>query len=111
MMIDYTITVGNIVEIISILGGGMFALARVSSKIDVKIALLHQDFSTVKGDVIDMKSDIKRVNDVLVSLADLRGEINVLRARVTASNRDLSELRHGHGWVTGPTGIEREYGG
>jgi hypothetical protein len=108
-MIDYTITIGNIGEISSIIIGGMFALSRMRSTIGTKIALLHSDFSEVKSDVTEMKSEIKKVNEVLIHLADIRGEIRVLSTRITANETDIRELRHGHGWVTGTVGIDHEY--
>jgi hypothetical protein len=109
MMIDYTINAGQIAEIVSILGGGLFAVLRMSGKIDTKIALLHLDFTTVKDDMSAVKAKIEKVNDVLVSLADIRGELNVLRARMTALDQGLNELRHGDGWVQGRRGIDHEY--
>ncbi len=98
-MIDYTITIGNIAEITSIIIGGLVALSRMNATIGTKIALLHSDFSGVKNDVTDMKLEIKKVNEVLINLADIRGEIRVLSTRVTANESDLRELRHGHGFV------------
>jgi hypothetical protein len=63
-MIDYTITIGNIAEIASIIIGALFALSRMSATIGTKITLLHSDFSGVKSDVTDMKLEIKKVNEV-----------------------------------------------
>ena len=49
-MIDYTITIGNIVEIGSIIGGGLLALVT-----------LRNTVNNLKTDMTDMKTEIKKV--------------------------------------------------
>jgi hypothetical protein len=97
-MIDYTITIGNIIEIASIVGGGLAVLWT-----------LKADVTALKLDLTAMQTEIKKLGEILVNLADIRGEIRVLETRVTASEQDIRELRHGHGQVRGPAGLEREY--
>lgn len=98
MMIDYTISIGNIVEIGSILLGGCAVLWTLKS-----------DVKTLKRDFIAIQDEIKKLGDILVNLADIRGELKSLNTRVTASERDIRELRHGDGFVKGPRGVDREY--
>jgi hypothetical protein len=98
-VLDYTITIGNIVEIGSIIFGGLAVLWSIRS--DVKM---------LKNDVSLMQTEIKKLSDILVNLADIRGELRVLETRVTANEQDIRELRHGHGFVREPGGIDHEYG-
>ena len=97
-MIDYTITIGNIVEIGSIVFGGMAVLYT-----------LKGDVKTLKRDFDAIQKEIKKLGDILVNLADIRGDIKSLTTRVTTTEQDIRELRHGHGFVKGPTGVDREY--
>jgi hypothetical protein len=97
-MIDYTITIGNIIEIASIVGGGLAVLWT-----------LKADVTALKLDLTAMQTEIKKLGEILVNLADIRGEIRVLETRVTASEQDIRELRHGHGLLRGPAGQAREY--
>jgi hypothetical protein len=64
--LDLTITMGNIIEIAVLVGGGVMAV----SKFTTKFALFHADLTNVKTDVGDMKEDIKKVNELLVKTAE-----------------------------------------
>lgn len=105
MMIDYTITIGNIIEIGSIVGGGILVLWTLKADVNT----LKAGARSLKADLASMQIEIKKLGDILVNLADIRGEIKVLDTRITATEQDIRELRHGDGFVTGPRGIEREY--
>ncbi len=105
MNIDYTITIGNLIEIGSIVGGGILVL--LTLKTDVNF--LKDGARNLKKDILGMQGDIKKLGDILVNLADLRGEIKVHDTRITAAEQDIRELRHGEGFVRGPRGIDREY--
>ena len=56
-----------------------------------------------------IQSEIKKLGDVLIKMADIRGELKVMDTRLTACEQDVRELRHGEGFVRGARGIEREY--
>jgi len=96
MMIDYTIGMGNILEILSIVIGGIWVLVSIKS-----------DVGNVKVDVVLMQSEIKKLGDILVKIADMRGEIRVLDSRVAAAESDIREIRHGKGFIR--EAITREY--
>lgn len=100
MVIDYTITVGNIIEIGSILGGGVLVL--LTLKADV--SALKADGRAMREDFGEMQTEIKKIGEVLITQADQN-------RRIMHLEDDLRELRHGRGWVTGPHGIDREYTG
>ena len=82
-MIDYTITIGNIVEIGSIVFGGIAVLWTLRT--DVK--RLKVDFETIQ-------KEIKKLGDILVNLADIRGDIKTLTARVAMAEQDIREMKH-----------------
>jgi hypothetical protein len=97
-MIDYTITIGNIVEIGSIIGGGLAVLYT-----------LKGDVNTLKVDLASMQLEIKKLGDILVNLADIRGEMRVLGTRLSMAEQDIREMKHGEGFVQGPRGVDRVY--
>jgi len=90
-MIDYTITIGNIIEIVSIVGGGLAVLWT-----------LKGDVNTLKLDLASMQLEIRKLSDILVNLADIRGEMRVLGTRISMAEQDLREMKHGHGFIKGP---------
>lgn len=81
MNIDYTITIGNIGEVGTIVIGGIIALATMRNTI-----------KNLKDDMIDMKTEIKKVGEVLIKMAVTDTRLNNLEA-------DLRELKHGEGFV------------
>ena len=89
--VDYSITVGNMIEIGSILVGGLFALATIKSNVN-----------SIKIEVGEMQNEIKKIGDVLINQADQN-------RRIIHLEEDVRELRHGRGFVQGPRGIDREY--
>lgn len=91
--VDYSITVGNMIEIGSILVGGLFALATIKSNVN-----------SIKIEVSEMQTEIKKIGDVLINQADQN-------RRIIHLEEDVRELRHGRGFVQGPRGIDREYAG
>lgn len=91
MVIDYTITVGNIIEIASIVGGGCAVFITLKNSV-----------AELKKDVDGIQDEIKKIGDVLITQADQN-------RRILHLEDDVRELRHGHGFVRGTGGIDREY--
>lgn len=90
-MIEQTITVGNIIEIAVIIGGGLSFFITLRSTV-----------ANVKTEVAGMQLEIKKLADVITRMA-------VTDLRLTNVEQDIRELRHGRGWIQGPHGIDREY--
>lgn len=88
VMIEQTITIGNIIEIVSILAGGLTV------------------FVTLKNTVAHIKDDVNGMQFELKKLADVVTRMAVTDVRLTNLEQDIRELRHGHGFVQ----IDREYG-
>ncbi|KQW22806.1 hypothetical protein ASC80_05555 [Afipia sp. Root123D2] len=91
MVIDYTITIGNIIEIGSIVGGG-FAV----------FMTLKNNVANLKDDVTAMQDEIRELGKVLISIARFDEKISGLDKRVTAHDKEIYELRHGRGFIRGP---------
>lgn len=96
--IDYTITLGNMIEIASIIGGGLLVLIR-----------LNNNVVSLKTEVSGMQDEIKKLGEIMIAQADIRGELKGIGARLTTAEQDIREVRHGDGFVRGALGIDREY--
>ena len=90
-MIEQSITIGNIIEIGSILGGGIGVFVT-----------LRLTVANIKDEVSGMQTEIKKLADVITRMA-------VADVRLTNIEQDIRELRHGRGFVQGERGIDREY--
>ncbi len=92
---DLSITLGNLIEIGSIVGGGLIVLITLRS--DVKV--LREGARSLRAQLAAMQIEITALKDVLVDLAEVRGEIKALDVRVTGAEQDIRELRHGDGFI------------
>jgi hypothetical protein len=81
MIVDATITVGNIIEIGVIGGGGIIAIVTLRSTV-----------GNMKADLTDMKAELKKVGEVLIKMA-------VTDQRLSNVEQDIREIKHGHGFV------------
>lgn len=81
MVVDSTITIGNIIEIGTIAGGGLIA-----------IVMLKSTVGNMKDDLTDLKTEMKKVGEVLIKMA-------VTDQRLTNAEQDIRDLQHGHGFV------------
>jgi hypothetical protein len=70
---------------------------------------LSQKISSLEGSIAAIQAEIKKLGDVLIRMADMRGELRVHDTRITAVEQDVRELRHGEGFIRGSRGIDREF--
>lgn len=85
---DATITIGNIAEIISIIGGGFLVLVRMGGDIRV----MKADMSNLKTRVTDLNSSFEKLGIILTQVA-------VQDTRLVNLEKRLDELAHGRGFV------------
>ena len=100
MVIDYTISIGNIVQIGSILGGG-FAV----------FLTLKNNVVTLKEDVVAMQEEVKKLSEILIGMARFDEKLSNLDKRVTVHDHKIDDLQHGEGFVRTRhrPGIDGEY--
>jgi hypothetical protein len=90
MVIDYTITIGNIIEIGSIVGGGLAVFLTLKNNV-----------ATLKEDVLAMQDEVKELGKLLISVARFDEKLSNRDRRVTAHGREIEDLRRGNGFITG----------
>jgi ethanolamine ammonia-lyase small subunit len=80
-VIDYTVNVGHIIQILLIAGGGISALA-----------VMRNIVATLKADMSDMKSELRKLSEVLVVLA-------VTSKRLDNVEEDIRDMKNGRGFI------------
>jgi hypothetical protein len=97
--LDLTVNLGNLITIAGFIIGGWIFVWAMRSRLDI----LTIEIQVLKDNSSEQSKQLIEFAKALVNLA--RQE-----ERVSALDRRVDELRHGIGWVTGPKGIDREYG-
>jgi hypothetical protein len=91
VMIEQTITIGNIIEIVVIGAGGISVFVTMRNTV-----------ASIKREVDAMQTELKKLGEILIAQADMRGEMRVLDTRVLAIEGDIRDMQHGRGFITGP---------
>lgn len=91
MVVDATITVGNIIEI------GVIAVSGI-----VAIVTLRNTVGIMKSDLTELKSEMKKVGEVLVRM-------EATDRRLANAEQDIRDLRRGDGFIRGAHGVDKEY--
>jgi K+/H+ antiporter YhaU regulatory subunit KhtT len=98
LMVEQSITIGNIIEIVVIAAGGISVFATMRNTV-----------RNINSKVDDIQIEIKKLSDILIAQARFDVRLGGLEQRVSAHDRRLEELSHGEGFVRGRGGIDREY--
>lgn len=93
MTFDPSISFGAILNAVALIIGFSIAFTRIGGRID----LLSQRLGSVE--------------EVVKSTTAIRSEIAAMQERLTTAQRDITELRHGDGFITGHSrkGIDGQY--
>lgn len=100
MVVDYTITIGNLIEIGSIVGGGLLVLVT-----------LRNTVTGLKEDVTSIQYELRKMGDVLTKMAVAETRIDNADTRIARIESDIRDMRKGVGWVKGHHGVDGEYVG
>jgi predicted nucleic acid-binding Zn-ribbon protein len=92
MNVEYTMSIGDILQIGTIVIGGLGVVWALKS--DVK--LLKEGAKNLKDDLVQMQVEIKKLAEVLVNVESIRGDIRVVQARIAANEQDIREFRNRH---------------
>lgn len=87
-MIDWTINVASLVQIIVIAGGALAFILAVKG-----------DVSSVKDDIVDIKDELKQLRTVLTTQVDHDGRLARAEFDIREIRGEVKELRHGEGFV------------
>lgn len=88
MTVDWTISLGNILQIVSVLGGGLLVLVAI-----------RMDVQNLKSDVTSIKAELKKIAEVMVITARQDERLKSQDERIKSVERGLEDLRHGKGFV------------
>jgi len=79
--IDYTISIGSIAEVATLLGGGLVA-----------VGVMRNTVTHIKKRVDDMETELKEFSKALMQLAVQHNRLNNIE-------EDIRDLKHGRGFI------------
>lgn len=65
------------------------------------IVYIRTELTQLRADVTQIKDHQRLLMDAIKQLNTILTQIAVQEARLAMIEKDIDELRHGHGWVTG----------
>ena len=95
-MFDGSITASVLVQVAAYLVGCLVVF------VTLRVTVLQ-----LGKDVSELKTDIRELNKIVVATAVANQRISEVDQRVSAIEKDVRELRHGHGFVR--EALSREY--
>lgn len=98
MNIDWTISVGSLIQVAAIAGGGLLVLITMRNTVAV-----------LQRDVASIQVEIKKMGDILTKMAVAETRLDNTDTRLTNVERDVRDLRHGDGFIRSSRGIDKEY--
>lgn len=109
-MIDFTWNIGVIVQIAVLVLGGWAALVTLRNT----VATIKTDMEATKRDndkrFDGIQSELKKLGDILISMARFDEKLANLDKRVTTHGRRIDDLSHGNGFVRGQReSVDGEY--
>ena len=87
-MIDWTLNVGTLVNIIVLAGGILIFVYSVKG-----------DVSKVKDNISDIKEELKELRKVFTTQVDHDGRLKRVEDDIRTLRVEIKELRHGEGFV------------
>lgn len=88
-MIDWTVSVGNLLQMLAMLGGGMWIFFQ-----------LRADVRVLKHDVGNVRERQNILNEAFTQLGSVLTKVAVQDERLNAIAQDINELRHGQGFIS-----------
>ena len=88
MVFDATITIGNILEILTIAGGGAVFFMGMGS-----------DIRVVKSDMKHLKETVSTLSSAFDKLGSVLTQVAVQGERLNSMEKRMDELAHGRGFV------------
>jgi hypothetical protein len=87
-MIDPTISVGNLLQMLMMVGGGLWVFFQ-----------LRADVRIVKHDMSNIKERQTILNEAFTQLGTVLTKVAVQDERMNAMAKQIEEMRHGQGFV------------
>lgn len=108
-MIDFTWNIGVIVQIVVLVLGGWATLVTLRNT----VATIKTEMAATKIEndkrFDGIQNELRKLGDILVSMARFDEKLSSLDARVTTHGRKIDDLSRGRGFVQGSRGIDHEF--
>lgn len=89
IVIDWNVSVGNIIQILVIAGGGLWVFFT-----------LRADVRIIKHDIGNMKQRQDDLSEAFTQLGNILTKVAVQDERLNQMSKTIDELRHGQGYVS-----------
>lgn len=99
MLVNWEVSVGNLIEISIIVLGGLWTLFSLHNKVNTGITNVSRDMKRLEARAGVMEQSIKEVEKAMTLLAVQDERMNNLDSRITLLRQDLRMLQQGEGFI------------
>lgn len=100
MAIDWTVSIGSIIQVVGMIVGGLIVLVT-----------LRNTVSELQKDVSNVQIELRKMGDILTKMAVAETRLDNTDTRLARVESEIRDLRRGVGWVKGHHGVDGEYVG
>jgi hypothetical protein len=85
-------TVMATLAVVKLIGGSTW-------KLSGRLTSMESSLTAVQINIIAVQEEIKRLGEVLIKIADMRGELRLIDNRIGRAEQDIRDLQHGESYV------------
>jgi len=94
-MIDYTITIGNLMSLVAIVMGGITFLIRVESRLNILIHERIMEKESTGKKFEDIDTHLTKLGDALIQLAKQEVRMDGIEKRISELLQKIEEINEG----------------
>lgn len=98
-LVNWEISVGNLIEISVVVFGGLWTLFSLHSKMDSGLTNVGKDIKRLEGRAAAMEGNIEDLKKAMVQLAVQDERMNNLDSRILNLRQDVRLMQQGHGFI------------
>jgi hypothetical protein len=99
MLVNWEVSVGNLIEISVVVVGGLWTLFTLHSKMDSGLVSVGKDIKRLEGRAMAMEGNIEEMKRAMIQVAVQDERMNNQDARMNRLADELRDLKRGQGFV------------
>lgn len=92
MAVDLSLTLGDVITAVAIVGGALIAWGGLRGAVTGQGKEFSSFAERTEAQFDDIKIEVKKIGDVLVQMADFKGEMKLIQERIMLQGKRLDDV-------------------